>query len=498
MTSIDTAAARIPAPNSAKSQSAAGGLIWLIGGRFSYLAITVISTAVLSRYLTPQQFGQLVPVQIVINLSIAVFDGTFGVDIIRSPELNTDRVKSTLANCLLVALILIASLLILSPLIERFFHFDQLPELVAASSVVILLRAIFVIASAVLQRERRFKEISLASATAAPFGSFLISVPLAMFGFGAWSLLLGTISVSLVETSIVARKARLPWRINPFRARLSELGSMEGFFALNQILNWAALSSANIVAGHFLSLTQLGFYSRSWRLLDIAVSATSTPMQRVLVPIFAGLQASALDARTKFEQALGIAVPGFALAGTLACLHAEAIVRALLGKQWLAAIPLVQVLFSALVARCGYKVSESLLVGFGQAKSAALRQFIYLVMLSCGALFAVRWQSYGIALSTSLAVWLFYFLSMGQAISLLQTKLLAFALIHLRAISLVIFVIAFHSVVAQVTDGLSYWPSEILRSIADGTFVCLLVIFSPRALVGDTLQRFVRNRGRLR
>jgi len=496
MTTLDATAPNRAARTPERPQSAAGGLAWLIAGRSSNIALSIVTTAILSRFLTPQQFGELVPVMIVISLSMAVFDGTFGVGIIRSPQLDRERVRVALGNCLLVAGVLAAVLIAGSPLIERFFHFDHLAELIAASTIVILLRAVFVIACAVLQRERRYKEISLASLVAAPFGSLIVSVPLAIAGYGAWSLLMGTISMGLVETVIVARKAKLPWRVTISRAGLSELGATEGFFALNQLLNWAALSSTNIVAGHVLGLTQLGYYSRSWRLLDIAVSATSGPMQRVLVPVFAGLQNGGTGARDRFERALAVAVPVFAVAGMLACLHAEAIVRALLGKQWLATIPLVQILFSALVARCGYKVSESVLVGFGRARSAALRQLLYLVALASGALIAVRWQSVGVALSTSVAVWLFYGLSLGQAVRLVRASVARVAAIHARAAALATLLALFHLLSSFAVSRLSYWPGEMLTAAADVTVLGIIPIAAPTWLVDGTLRTMIRNRGR--
>ncbi|RZF64374.1 hypothetical protein EWE75_11515 [Sphingomonas populi] len=496
MTILEAVAPGRTARTPKRSQSAAGGLAWLIAGRSSNIALSIVTTGILSRFLTPQQFGQLVPVMIVISLSMAVFDGTFGVGIIRSPQLDRERVRVALGNCLLVAVVLTVALIAGSPLIERFFHFDQLAELIAAATIVILLRAVFVIACAVLQRERRYKEISLASLVAAPFGSLIVSVPLAVAGYGAWSLLLGTISMGLVETVIVARKARLPWRITISRAGLSELGATEGFFALNQLLNWAALSSTNLIAGHVLSLTQLGFYSRSWRLLDIAVSATSGPMQRVLVPVFAGLQDGGGAARDTFERALAVAVPVFAIAGALACLHAEAIVRALLGTQWLETIPLVQILFSALVARCGYKVSESVLVGFGRARSAAVRQLLYLVALGSGALIAVRWQSTGIALSTSVAVWLFYLLSLSQAVRLVHASLGRVVLIHARAAALATLLVAFHVLISFAVTRLSYWPGEVLVAAADVGFIGAILLAAPPWLVERTLRTMILTRGR--
>lgn len=496
MTILDVAAPDQAARPSKRSQSAAGGLAWLIAGRSSNIALSIVTTAILSRFLTPQQFGQLVPVMIVISLSVAVFDGTFGVGIIRSPQLDRERVRVALGNCLLVAAVLTVALIAGSPLIERFFHFDRLAELIAASTIVILLRAVFVIGCAVLQRERRYKEISLASLVAAPFGSLIVSVPLAIAGYGAWSLLMGTISMGLVETMIVAHKARLPWRVTISRAGLSELGATEGFFALNQLLNWAALSSTNLVAGHFLGLTQLGYYSRSWRLLDIAVSATSGPMQRVLVPVFAGLQDGGSAARDTFERALAVAVPVFAVAGTLACLHAEAIVRALLGKQWLATIPLVQILFSALVARCGYKVSESVLVGFGRARSAAVRQLLYLIALASGALIAVRWQSVGVALSTSVAVWLFYLLSLSQAVRLVRASLGRVVAIHARAAALSAMLLLFHILLSFALTRLSYWPGELLIAAADVAFVGAILLAAPPWLVDRTVRTMILKRGR--
>jgi len=125
-----------------------------------------------------------------------------------------------------------------------------------------------------------------------------------------------------------------------------------------------------------------------------------------------------------------------------------------------------------------------------------VRQLLYLVALGSGALIAVRWQSIGIALSTSVAVWLFYLLSLSQAVRLVRASLGHVVVIHARAAALATLLVAFHLLLALTTARLSYWPGELLIAAADVGFVGAILLAAPRWLVEPTLRTMLLTRGR--
>lgn len=460
------------------------GVLWLVGSRLGTVALSLLSTAVLARFLGPEDFGRLVPATIAVALAASVFDGAFGVSLIRRESLDGDHIASTLGNALLLGFGLTLALVLSAPFIGAFFQFKDLTEIVLASSVVILFKSIFSVATALMQRKGDFRSIALVALFANPIGSLLFAVPLATMHLGVWALVIGLIVSGMFEAGASAVLAKLPLRIKVSRDTIRELGSTEGYLAANQILNWVALSSANIVAGHTLGAAPLGHYSRGWRLLDIATSATSAPIQRVLLPRFSRLQNDLAQARASFEDIIGLLAPGFAILGVMVCLHAEAIVRLLLGGRWLATVPVVQILFSALLARCTYKVSESVAVAFGRARASASRQAIYAVLMVAGAILGARYNEVGIALGTSVAVWIFYLLSISQAVQLLESRWQVIFAHHVRAGALSLLMVLLHGLFSELLLGRGFWISEIATGVLVMAATAVVIAIAPTWAVG--------------
>jgi O-antigen/teichoic acid export membrane protein len=463
---------------------AAKGLAWLIGGRLGSAVLSIISTAVLARLLTPADFGVVAATMLVLALANVIFDGAFGINLMRKKELHPADVRTTLTVGLLVSGLLVAILIIASPAIERFFKFQGLAHVLMVCSVVIPFKAVFAIATALLQRAGRFRFIAFATLAGQLFGYILLGIPLSLAGCGVWSLVAAMVMAGFVEALFTSLAAKLSFRPQLDAGVVRDIRNTS-LFSVGNMLSWVANTAANTIVGATMGAAGLGLYSRGWKLLDLVVAATADPLSRVVRPMFARLHGEEERLARAFMSALGLAVPGYAVASVLLAIQAPLIVDLALGHQWTATVPVAQILFATLVPRCAFKISEDFAVAIGRSAAAALRQGLYAVLMIAGTLIGVRYSIVAVAFGVSAAITLFYIASMVYAIRVGRISASAVLGIHLKAALLVGAIAVTDLGTLHLLSGLPLLLKHLAGGAVGGLTALILLFSTLRFWLGD-------------
>jgi O-antigen/teichoic acid export membrane protein len=137
--------------------------------------------------------------------------------------------------------------------------------------------------------------------------------------------------------------------MHPFRPRWSlvrgrEIFNFSKWLVLTNILTYARDRSDSLIVGKILGAATLGLYTVAHEIATMATSELVAPIRRALLPGYAKLAHDVGALRESF-------ISGFALIMMIASpvaigmgLVADPLVRLFLGDQWLAAIPMLQVL----------------------------------------------------------------------------------------------------------------------------------------------------------
>ena len=462
----------------------AQGLLWLVSGRLAGAALSVASTAVIARLLTPADFGVVAAAMVVLSLANVVFDGAFGVNLMRKKVLRLEDIRTTLTTGLLLSFLIVATVVYVAPGVERFFGIPHVGLVLAASSVTIPFKAVFAIAIAKLQRERKFKAIAGTSLFGQFAGYILVGIPLSLLGAKVWALVGALVVAGAAEAGMAAVLARLSFRP---AWDLDALRDVRGtsFYSVANVMNWAANVGANAIIGRTMGAGDLGYYSRGWKLLDLLVAATATPLSKVLLPKFSQLHGERERLENALLNALGIVLPTYAVASVLLTLQAPLIVAISLGHQWDATIPVVQVLFATLLPRCGYKVSENFAVAIGKSAAAAVRQGIYAAMMVAGAIAGSSYGIVGVAVGISAAITIFYTISMAYVVSAGKVSGWAVIMVHLKAALLAVCVMLVDGIVLELLGPLSMWAKQLIAGTSGAVAVLGLILAAPRFFLGE-------------
>lgn len=197
-----------------------------------------------------------------------------------------------------------------------------------------------------LRRELHNRELAVFELIAQLVGAGAIAVALAYAGYGAWSLVIGTLVQQLViaAASWLAanrRGARLAFaRPTPACRAYLGFGIRHSW---NTFLEFLYYNVEVLAIGRWYGLVRTGHYNRAYSLSHLAVEQVFTSVVRVLFPVLSRLR----NEREKESQAFvaafllgGIFAWGFCAAMFVA---APEIVAVLFGPRWKATIPLLRV-----------------------------------------------------------------------------------------------------------------------------------------------------------
>jgi O-antigen/teichoic acid export membrane protein/polysaccharide pyruvyl transferase WcaK-like protein len=455
----------------------------MVLGRLASGLLGLASTAVLARLLSPSDFGLMAAAFVVLSLSNVIFDGAFGLHLVTKGHLRTADIRTTLAASLLLSGVVMLCVILTAPAVQSFFGFPGLALNLAVSSVIIPAKSVFSVAASMLQRLGKFGKLATASVLGQFVGYILVAVPMAFSGSGVWSLVAALVIASFIEAAAAATFARLPLSFAWDKQALLDIRT-SGPFSASAVLNWIAITGSNTIIGHQMSAHGLGLYSRSWKLLDVITAATAAPMSKVLLPSFARLNEDVGRARSAFVRTLGVILPLFSVSSALAVVQAPIIVELTLGAKWMGAIPVAQVLFAALVPRCTYKVSENFAFALGSPKAAAARQGIYAILMVVGALMGVQYGIIGVAVSTSIAITIFYVFSMSYAVRIGRIGVGAVCGLHLSALLLAALVAGIDAAIISSLHDLPSFVKHALGCAGGGIAGSLAILCLPRLVLG--------------
>jgi len=461
------------------------GIAWLSAGRMVAMLLSFVSTAVLARLLSPADFGMIAAAMIVVELSGVIFEGAFGIGIVQRHELSDRCASNTLWLSVIVGLIFMILTMLCSSFVQNFFNFPFLESVLLVSSLSLFFKALGNVSSALLRRKGSFRILAIINVGCYLFSYGPIAIVMAWNGYGVWSLVMGSISATALESLFSFAYAKVSMKRPPSYQEAKEVFSVSGYFTLTQTLNWAARTGANIVVGRMLGAESLGFYSRGWKLLEVVTNATATPLHSVLLPAFSRMQHDPNKARKALIKALTVAVPVFSVISVFAIVHSKAIVLIALGSKWTEVVPVAQFLFLALVPRCCYKITESVTFGFGRSGITMMTQGLYAVLMVGGAVLGVHNGAVGVAFYISLAVSLFYVCSLLFASRIVQARFIEITVIHLKAIFVALCVTLLDVGIMSLFPEHMFWIREIVGCGLSLIAVICSFVYLPESFVGN-------------
>lgn len=315
-------------------------LAWVGGARWAIQLFTWASTLVVARLLAPSDYGIIGLASLYIGVVALIADSGLGSAVVTIRSLTGREVAqlNTLSGIVGTALLLLS--FVLARPLGAFFNSPELPPVIVLMAVSIAIVGWQSVPDALLQNQLRFRVIAFRD-TVRGFVTALVTIALAMLGFGYWALAGGAVagSVTGLVVTIWFCRASTEW---PDLTKLRDPISYSTY-TLGSRLAWYGYSNSDFfVAGKLFSASVLGAYTLAWSLANISVDKVSALVGNVTPSFFAAAQDDrALLAKYLRLLTVAIALVSFPVSAGLSVVASD-LIPIVLGQQWVPAVaPLI-------------------------------------------------------------------------------------------------------------------------------------------------------------
>lgn len=316
------------------------GVLWVSAGALSARAITLISSVLLARLLLPDHFGLYNMAVIVVHAVQMLPDLGLGHALVAHRG-DAQRI----ANALFLPVMLTActaALLVclLAPQVALILKEPAVVPLLRALSLNIVVMAVASIPTALLQRAQRWRAQALTEFLP-PLVSAGVMVTLAALGYGAWSIVWGTVSRAAALAATV-------WWLSRWRPRLvfdwgvfTEMFRFGRWIILDRLSAFALLNADNAYLARWQGAQVLGYYSLPYNWTTLPISQLAVQANRVLFPVLSQVEDKQAQQTTLLR---ACRLLSFVLAPVYFfwLFNAQVFVLGLFTSKWLPCVPVLQ------------------------------------------------------------------------------------------------------------------------------------------------------------
>lgn len=377
-----------------------------ITAQVAKLATQFAGVILLSRVLTPADFGLVAMVAVVLSLGDLLRDFGLPTAALQASSLSRKQAGNLFwLNTLLGAL---ATVVVIAgtPLLVELYSAPPLLVLTPVLSITLLLNGMQAQLQVQLARRRHFLTLALTDITA-PIMGLLAAMAAAFSGLGYWALAIQALVVSCAL--LTSRAALLRW--NPGLPRrgsnIAPILRSGLHLGLAQLVGYAAGNADSVVIGVRFTPSALGLYNRAFQLMVIPISGLLAPLTNVVIPTMQrararGQSVPVLMLRLQFTAGIAT-VPLF----VLAIVAAPFLIPALLGQQWQGSVLLFQILAAGALFQVFSYVSYWTFLIEGLTGSLLrynlLTKSLAIVLIVAGSFFGIVGVAIGYALGLVIA-----------------------------------------------------------------------------------------------
>ena len=351
------------------------GTIYMAIARYSGMVMTILVSAILSRLLTPENYGVVALATVMLALFNLFADIGIGPAVIQNKTLTAEDMNSINTFNSYQGLVLGVAFFLSAPYIADYYGNPQVTLVCQVMSVNILMGCVNAVPNNILYRQQRFKLITIIS-LCTQFVGGVISIAMAFHGCGPISLVLPTTILSIPNMFILRyiTKVHFVWRID--WAPLKRIFSFSAFQFLANMVGYLSRNMDSMLVGKYMGMKQLGYYNKSYNLQLMPLQYISGVLIPVMLPVFSKYQDDLEYIQQKYSQILRF----FAFLGIPLCallyFCADELILLFFGDQWGQSVPCFKILAISVPFQIMGCSSGSIFQATGHTKAMFWNSFI--------------------------------------------------------------------------------------------------------------------------
>jgi PST family polysaccharide transporter len=309
------------------------GLIYTTLGQYGNVLVNFIVNAILSRILTPKEYGIVAVISVFIVFFQVLSDMGIGPSIIQNKMLTQVDVNNIFGFSFYFSLLLSVIFIFIGVFLSTAYSNPIYNSLSQILSISLFFYTLNIVPQAILKKDKMFKTLNIILVVSALFsGSF--GILFSCLGFGVYSLVWMTVINSIMAFIFTFINSKISFKLT---FRKESLAMVSGF-AKNQfgfgIVNYFSRNTDTILIGKFIGGEAVGSYNKAYQLLMYPATIFNGIINPVLQPILSDFQEDVVRIKTiylkiiHFLMLLGIPISIYL------SMNSQRIIFFIFGNQW--------------------------------------------------------------------------------------------------------------------------------------------------------------------
>jgi O-antigen/teichoic acid export membrane protein len=346
--------------------------------RYGSIIVFVASTAVLSRLLTPREYGIYAVVSAITTVIAASFQEFGGANyLIQKQSLSQHDIQTAFTIALGLSIFFAAALFECRAVAAWFFSEAALKTGFAVATINFLLSPFSMIISTLLRRDLQFGTLARCNLAGATITA-IVSIALAAWNYSFLAPILGTI---VGNGAVLALLVTARGDLTMFQPSISGYRDVIGFGAYSggtALINVFANLAPQLILARMLDFSAVGLYSRAINVTQVFDKLVTQVFSPVIMPaIFAHTRVGGDVKRIYLDAVELIAVVQWPFLIFIALLS-EPIIRIWFGPTWLEIVPLIRLLCTASLFFFAACLTYPVLVAVGRVRDTLISSLISL------------------------------------------------------------------------------------------------------------------------
>ena len=319
------------------------GFFWTAIEKYSGIFVTLIVTMVLARLLSPSDYGVMAIATIFINFFSLLTSLGIGPAIIQKKELDQKDLDSIFTFTIYIGGVLAIAFFCSSWLISELYGDSRLVFVCQILSVNVFFSAVNMVPRSLMSRDKRFKEIAIRTLLLQVI-SGVIAIIAAYKGVGLYTLLIPPICSSIGIFLYNRRFYPCAFVIKMQKRSIDKIASYSAYQFLFEFITYFSSNIDKMIIGKFVSISQLGFYEKSYRLVQLPLNNVTAVINPVLQPVLKDLQNDYHQLAVKYGKIIKLICTLSFPIGVYMCFTGKELIYIMYGSQWDLAVPCFQIL----------------------------------------------------------------------------------------------------------------------------------------------------------
>jgi O-antigen/teichoic acid export membrane protein len=333
--------------------------------RISGRGLSFVRIIVLARILTPEAFGLVGVGLLGVDLVTALTSTGFNSALIQKKGNIHDYLDTSWVMAILRGLFMGGVLFFCAPLIARFFGSPEARPIVQVMASLVFIDGFTNSGIIYLNKELEIQK-QFAWGMSQTLTDLAVTIPAAIILRSPWALVYGAIAANIV--GLIMSYVIHPYRPH-FRFELQKAKTLFNFgkwLTLSSWVNYLSSKGDSLFIGRLLGAEGLGLYQMARRVSDIYSLEIYIGTMNVIFPAYSKIQNNIPKLRQAFLMSMETMASLVFPLGAAIYMLAPSFTPVIFGKQWMAAVPAMQVIGIAAAFGCLISIGNSLFYGLGR------------------------------------------------------------------------------------------------------------------------------------